>query len=97
MGKTSARPGTHDFYDVNGDDLSQMSDSLAHAAAMIGHTYEGASYVGFQRMTEDEQKDYLWAIHCCLKVARKRLGKVMFRARYDSAALAVAGEEGSDD
>jgi len=97
MGKVSDREITHDFYNVNGDDLSQMSDSLAHVAAMIGHTYEGASYVGFQRMTEDEQKDYLWAIACCLKVARKALGKVMLRARFDSASLAVADEEGADD
>lgn len=83
---------THTFYEINKPDLRRIDLDLAHACAMMSHTYEAASYAGFCRLTENEQKDYLWAVHVRLKSARKALARIGQRARFDDADLAANAE-----
>lgn len=79
--------------ELDAPDLSNLSDSLAQASALISHTYSAASYIGFCQLKPEEQKDYLWAIHCRLKVASKALGRVMNRRRFESAEGAARAEQ----
>lgn len=97
MDKISSEQGTHVFNDGNRNDLNKANDSLAVAAAMIGHTYGCASYTGFRRLTEDEQKDYFIGIHYHLAVARKYLKKVIGREERGSTSADVRGQERSNE
>jgi len=82
-----------DWPELDAPDLSSLSASLAHATAMISHTYSQESYCGFCQLDPEEQKNYFWAIHARLKVASKALGRVMSRRRFETAQDAARFEE----
>lgn len=87
---------SHDFYEVNGNDLGSIVQNVAHAKAMVANTYGHYSHLGFQQLPDHEQADYLWAIYARLKVASRALARVMERSRFDSADEAVNAEGLSD-